>query len=109
MPIIPPDNWLHIPLFDDEWEWIEAQAAYATEFDARERLFTPYEIAVGELRAAMKRSSPDWREWAREMKRMVKASKKARMERGERRFGDGLIAMRNGNVIRRPAQAGIVE
>lgn len=93
-----------VRLFDDEWEWLEAAAAYATEFDERNRLFEPYEILAGELRAAMERSSPDWREWTREMRRMVDDSKKARMERGESRFADGLIATRHGEVIRAQEQ-----
>lgn len=101
MPIIPPDDGIYLYLFDDELEWLDATAAYWTEFDARDRLFKPYEIAAAELRRAMERSSPDWREWTRTMKSAVEESRKARMERGEKRFGDGLIAMRNGDVIAR--------
>ena len=74
---------LSVGFQDWEWEWLEAEAAYATEFDRRVRVFTPEEVVLGIVGREIRDRPP-----ANVLRDLVAASKDERAQRGDVRWYD---------------------
>lgn len=78
-------------LWENEWEWLEAESEHATEFDPKERVFQPFEIVMSILHEERERRPSTAR-----LREVVAASRQDRATRGEGRFGDDSRGTRRG-------------